>query len=83
MTEGTRKPLLPPWAQSLGALAGAFSAGVLLAAFPGLPAQVGGNTARLAAVEAKLDRVICILELPNGVAVRPTQCVFPVNGGTP
>lgn len=72
---------IPKWLVVGSALAGAatgtFSAGVLFAAWPGIPAQVEENQDRLVAVEQKLDRVICLLRLPpNG---DPLDCERGVN----
>ena len=59
--------------KSLSVIGGVFVAGVLTAAWFGLPAQVRANTGNIADIQRTLGDIICILTQPEGA--NPLDCI--------
>jgi hypothetical protein len=53
-------------AKNIAALAAAAAVGAVLVSYPGLPSRVDAIEEGLAAVEATVDRILCVVRQPEG-----------------
>ena len=61
--------------KGLSVIGGVFVAGVMTAAWFGLPAQVRINTQNIAEVQRNISDILCILKQPEGA--NPLDCINP------